>query len=120
MCTNYIAVTVITQPLNTTVCMNEKAMFTCVLDVTDVSIDMSDISWWRSRTNQPVVVQPKGNNRFSVNNTGNSYRITSVLMIANVLMHHVGAYWLRLNDNEDISNMAFLSITSKGYTYLYT
>ena len=118
MHTNYIAVTVNIQPVNTTVCLKGKAVFTCVLDVRDDSIDMSSISWWRSRSNQAVAV--RRNNRFSVNNTRSSYTITSVLTIANVLMHHVGAYWLGLNDKSLLSNMAFLSITSKGYTYLHT
>ena len=121
----YFTVNVITQPVNTTGCMGETAAFTCVLDLQNVSMDMREnyvLEWHKTRIddNFPAknVSIPQHSSRFTVINTISNNTLTSVLNINNVTLTSVGPYWLKWN-NEDISNMAFLSITSNGkYVYI--
>ena len=39
----------IDQPDNVTVCEGGTALFTCVMNITNVNISEGDIKWWRAR-----------------------------------------------------------------------
>ena len=114
----------IAQPVNTTVCVGETAMFTCVLDIQNVSMDMRRnyyVRWCRTRIDENfhasnISIPQRGTPRFNITNTISNNTLTSFLNITDVIWAHRGPYWLKWN-NEDISNMAFLSITSNG-TYV--
>ena len=81
------------------------------------------VTWWRTRIdNLPTInisVPLRGNRRFRITNTIMDNRLTSVLNITDITLIHVGPYWLRLNDNEDISNMAFLNVSHGMYVHTY-
>ena len=111
---------VITQPVNTTGCVGETAMFTCVLDIQNVSMDMKNyvLLWYRTRIDENfhaanISIPQRRTPRFNITNTISNNRLTSVLNITDVTWTHGGPYWLKWN-NEDISNMAFLSVASNG------
>ena len=113
-------ITVITHPDDTSTCLEGTAVFTCVLDIQNVSISTEDIGWWRKRIDQnnqnksvPLVVNPFVT-RYSVNNTLSGRRLTSVLTITKVTLSDMGPYYLGLDDAQELSNMAYLNIISNG------
>ena len=110
----------ITQPVNTTGCVGETAVFTCVLDIQNLSMDMRKhyvLEWYRTRIDDNFPAKnesiPQHSRRFNITNTINVNTLTSVMNITNVTLYHKGPYWLKGN-NEDICSMAFLSISSNG------
>ena len=110
----YVTVTVITQPDNTTACEGGTAIFTCVVDIHNVSIDTRNINWWRKRIDQnssPIKVAFTAAGHRTVNSI-NGYRLTSLLMITNVKSTHIGPYWL--NESRNLSDVAYLSVTPNG------
>ena len=123
-CYVYFIVTVIDQPDNVTVCLGGTVVFTCVMDITNVSISEEDVKWWRIRTDHAqssikVRTQlPKNTRRYKVTNTINNKRLNSTLMITNVISTLNGSYWPGLMENSELCDMAFLSIIGKtNYVY---
>ena len=122
LCTIAVAVnvTVITQPDNTTVCERGTAVFTCVMDISNINISAEDIRWWRMRIDSFPSTQPIQGavNRYTISNDINEHRVTSVLMITNVRLVDMGPYWPGLTDDKQLCNMAFLSILQNGMCVL--
>ena len=116
-----INVTVITQPDNTTTCEGGTAVFTCVVDILNVNINTVDIRWWRIRldqtSSQPLPVTETVT-KYTISNSINEHRVTSVLMITDVGSEHMGPYWPGLIDKKQLCSMAFLSITLQNGTYM--
>ena len=108
----------ITQPENITVCEGGIAVFTCVVDFRNISmVDIENINWWRTRLdhNSPtdVIISPHTLGIDIMKNISGN-RLTSVLMITGVKLSHVGPYWLGFTEDENLSNKAFLIVTSNG------
>ena len=117
-----ITVTVITQPVNTTVCEGGTAVFTCEMDILNVNVSlMDDVKWWRIRTDQNsgnIIVNTQALERFNITNSISQGTLTSALMITNVRSIDIGPYWCVLminNESTMASNMAFLNITNGMY-----
>ena len=114
----------ITQPDNTTACIGETVMFTCVIDTSDINVNVEDVSWWRKRRNHnndllpdPSMISQQGSTRIRIIKHNNGKNLTSVLMINDVRTSDAGPYWLSLMDTEHntiTSTMAFLSIVPNG------
>ena len=106
----------ITQPDNTTACEGGTAIFTCVVDMHTASIDTEDTNWWRKRVDQnssPIKIAFTASGHHTVN-TISGYRLTSLLMITNVRLTHIGPYWLKLGESRNLSGVAYLSVTPNG------
>ena len=119
------AIIVITQPQNTTVCQGGIAVFTCVIDFHNISmVDMDRINWWRTRLDHnysPIdVMIPRHARGNDIMNSISGNRLTSVLMITDVKLVHMGPYWLGFTKDEDLSTKAFLIVTSSGTYYICT
>ena len=114
----------ITQPDNTTVCVGETVMFTCMIDTSNANISTEDISWWRKRRDHnndllpdPSMISRQGSTRIRIIKHNNGKNLTSVLMINDVRTSDAGPYWLSLMDTEHntiTSTTAFLSIVPNG------
>ena len=123
-CKFYYVVTVITQPNNTTICEGGTAVFTCVMDILNVSVSLADVKWWRTRTDLGlnrysvnVIISTQGLARLSLNNNISQDTLTSALMITNVRSSDIGPYWCVLmitNESMMASNIAFLNIAPNG------
>ena len=107
----------ITQPDNTTACEGGTAIFTCIVDIHNASIDTRDTNWWRTRIGQnpstPIKMPFTASGHHTVNSI-NGYRLTSLLMITNVKLTHIGPYWLQLNESRNLSDVVYLSVTPNG------
>ena len=114
---NYVTVTVITQPDNTTACEGGTAIFTCVVDIHNVSIDTRNTNWWRTRIDHnhsmPIKIVLTASGHRTVNSIS-EHRLTSLLMITNVKLTHKGPYWLKFNKSRNLSDVAYLSVTPNG------
>ena len=108
----YITVTVITQPDNTTTCKGGAAVFTCIMDIRNVSISIEDIRWWRKREDNNMTITLSPNlKRYNITNIINEHKLTSFLVITDVRLVDFGPYWLGLTVKEErLCNNAFLSI----------
>ena len=114
----------ITQPDNTTTCVGGTAVFTCVMDILNVNISTVDIRWWRMRISLPQSPLPVAEavKRYTISNSINEHRVTSVVTITDVRLLDMGPYWPGLTDDKQLCNMAFLSILENGmcvYAYVY-
>ena len=125
LCTVAIAVnvTVITQPDNITVCEGGTAVFTCVMDILNVSINTEDINWWRIRIDHKGLTEiTETVTRYTISNDINGHELTSALMITNVRLGDMGPYWPGLIDDNQLCSMAFLSTVNGTYvcvSYVY-
>ena len=111
-CFVYFIVAVTDQPDNVTVCLGGTAVFTCVMDISNVTINKGDVKWWRIRTDQSSGILPLSEStaRYKVTNTINNQRLNSTLIIANVISTLSGPYWPGRTENSHLCEMAFLSI----------
>ena len=112
-----VNVTVITQPDNTTACEGGTAVFTCVMNISNINISIKDIEWWRIRLDQdsskPLQIS-EAVKRYNISDSINEHRVTNTLMITNVSLLDMGPYWPGLNNDEPLCSMAFLSIISQN------
>ena len=91
----YFYSTVISEPEDVTTCEGERAVFTCVLNTTDINVTNYDVQWYRfiKSNSTTVMVDQHGESiNFITNTTGN---ITNTsLIINNARISHNGYYWI--------------------------
>ena len=93
--------TVINQPNATTVCKEEGAMFTCVLNTTGFNIT-NDVLWISSTMG---TVNRSTNINFTT--TSNSNNLTNTtLTITRAVKSYTGYYWVRLSSKDDVCNVS--------------
>ena len=108
----------IAHPDNSTVCNGGTAIFTCIIDILNVSINTRDIKWQRIREDHNTTVMiSHGVRRFNVVNNISEGTLTSVVMITNVRSTDMGPYWLELKiTNESMtSDTGFLNVPNGMY-----
>ena len=88
----YVAIIVISEPNDVTVCEGRKAVFTCVLNS---NIRSDDVQWYRfiNDTNTTEMIDPDGDNIYFITDTiGNT--TNSSLTITSVIKSYTGYFWV--------------------------
>ena len=86
---------VITQPNDVTVIAGEVAVFTCVMDINENSVN---VTWKRSDiVGKAITLTNTNHYMISGKFTGSSTQFTSTLTISDVRMEHAGLYQMVVN-----------------------
>ena len=113
----------ITQPHNVSGCVGGTAMFTCVMRLQNVNISKEDIKWWRiandhANNQKRLRIPTHGTIAFSITSNISGDTLTTILMINGLKSNFIGPYWLGMDGDTQLSDVAFLSITPNG-TYVH-
>ena len=103
----------IDQPDDVTVCEGGTALFTCVMNITNVNISEGDVKWWRARIDldQSINVEiQESAGRYKVTNRINDQILNTTLMITDVISTLSGQYWPKLTGGNKLCRRARLSI----------
>ena len=84
----------ISQPDDVTICKGEEAVFTCVLNLTNVHTRYTDLEWYKftNASNIEVLDPYEERINFLIRTTGNT--ISSSLNINNAVTPYTGYYWI--------------------------
>ena len=104
---SFICAIVISEPDDVTVCEGKAAVFTCVLDITDSSLNSDDIQWYRFINETHTTEMINQQDTTSITNN----RLNSSLTIANVRKSYTGYYWV-VTPNFSVCNASLAVLTS--------
>ena len=104
--------TVTSAPDDVTRCEGEDAVFTCVLDTTNNSINSDDVQWYRLVKDTGItemVDQQDSIIHFTTSTINNT--LTSQLTITNTRKSHTGYYWVGTS-SFNVCNVSLTVLTS--------
>ena len=110
-----LSTTVISEPDDITICEEEGAVFTCVLNS---NISSDDIQWYRfiKDTSTTVMVDLNGEN-FNIMNHSNGSTTSSSLTITNANKSYTGYFWVGTS-SLNVCN-ASLTVLTSTYVCVY-
>ena len=84
----------ISQPDDVTICKGEEAVFTCVLNLTNIHTRYTDLEWYKftNAINIEVLDPYEERINFLIRTTGNTISIS--LNINNAVTPYTGYYWI--------------------------